>query len=60
MEPYFKDRNLRGQLAVNGALHVTCGRCESLFQVILRKRKDYPTVVCPKCKVENRLNITWK
>ena len=54
MNPYFNDRR------VNPHLKVTCGRCETEFPVQLKKRKDYPIVLCPKCKMENRLKIVWK
>ena len=54
MQPYFKDRKIEEEVVV------TCGRCESSFLVKLKKRKDFPIVTCPKCKVENRFQIVWK
>lgn len=54
MHPYFNNRRINTQLMV------ICGRCESEFFVNLKKRKDHPRVLCPKCKVENQLKIVWK
>jgi hypothetical protein len=54
MHPYANGRRL------DMPLRVTCGRCEGVFTVTLKRGKDHPLVICPKCKVENRLNIIWK
>ena len=53
-KPYFKDRQVTTHLVV------TCGRCEGEFYVHLKKDQDHPRVICPKCKVENRIKIVWK
>ena len=61
MFPYFNNKKLSWMPRHDDkGLEVTCGRCEGLFNVFLRKRKDFPTFLCPKCKVENRLNKVWK
>ena len=54
MKPYYNNRQVPHHLTV------TCGRCETEFSVQLKKGRDQPTVICPKCKVENRLRIVWK
>jgi NAD-dependent SIR2 family protein deacetylase len=54
MQPYFRDRKISARLVG------ICGRCENTFPITLKKRKDYPMRVCPKCKAENRFDIVWK
>ena len=54
MRAYFREQ------AVPRELEVLCGRCETAFFVRLKKGKDLPLVICPKCKAELRLPIVWK
>jgi hypothetical protein len=54
LHPYFNERKLARKLVV------FCGRCEGEFLVVLKKRRSFPTIVCPICKAENRFDIVWK